>query len=256
MLQVPCHRLPNPQVQYSQGFASADANTGRWDLRRKQFLRNNGNIPFHFVFLLDDDLVLRTNTVNEYARDFAFQITSTGVGKPTQGNHIYLRDLGQKELNAALGTASALRQRPDVVILLMKEKNIPVYSSFKYLADRVYGLQSICMTEEKCLDARSVRRHPNGNVTGTIRRTAQYMGNIAMKANLKRGGVNHATRLVQTVARDTLVLGADVTHPSPGVLPGAPFIAALVGSLDGTGGKFVGELSLQNTDRKEVCPRF
>jgi eukaryotic translation initiation factor 2C len=255
MLQVPCHRLSNPQIQYGQGFAVADANTGRWDLRSKRFLLGNSNAPFHFVFLISPDLVLRNNTVENYAHDFIAQINTTGVGRAVEGSRIYLQGTGQNELDSALKSASLLKTRPEVVILLLKAKSIPVYSTFKYLADCVYGLQSICMTEEKCLDARSVRTN-RGNVIGSLRGTAQYMGNIAMKANLKKGGVNHATKLVQNVAKDTLVLGADVTHPSPGALPGAPSIAAVVGSLGGTGGKFVGEMSLQITDRKEVCFSF
>jgi eukaryotic translation initiation factor 2C len=255
MLQVPCHRLNNPQVQYDQGSAVADANTGRWDLRQKRFLRGNSNAPFHFVFLISPDLVLRNVTVENYVTEFANQIKYTGVGRPMKGSHILLQGTGQDELGSALRSVSALKQRPDVVILLLRAKSIPVYSTFKYLADCVYGLQSICMTEEKCLDARSVRSN-RGNMTGNYRGTQQYMGNIAMKANLKKGGVNHATTLVQDVAKNTLVLGADVTHPSPGALPGAPSIAAVVGSLGETGGKFVGELSLQITDRNEVCSSF
>jgi eukaryotic translation initiation factor 2C len=256
MLQVPCHRLNNPQVQYDQGFAVAGANTGRWDLRSKRFLRGNSNAPFHFVFLISPDLVLQNITVNNYVRDFITQITSTGVGRAVEGSRIYLQSTRQNELDSALRSASALKIRPDVVILLLKAKSIPIYSTFKYFADCVYGLQSICMTEEKCLDARSVRKNRDGSVTGSLRGTPQYVGNITMKANLKKGGVNHATELVQNVAKDTLVLGADVTHPSPGALSGAPSIAAVVGSLDGTGGKFVGELSLQIKDRKEVCSSF
>lgn len=249
MLQIPCHRLLNPVVLYDQSrTAQADATSGRWDLRGKNFLRNHGRHDFHFVFLVPNTLRAR-DTVRTYAAEFENQIQRTGVGRPRQVQPIQLASVGQQDLAKALQTASSLKQRPNVVILLLPAKNIPVYSSFKYLSDRVFGLQSIVMTEEKCLDLRSLG---NQSRPPQYRGTPQYMGNIMMKANLKNGGVNHASQLVQDASRRTLVLGADVTHPSPGCLPGAPSVAALVGSIGNTGGKFFGELSLQRTDRNEV----
>ena len=41
---------------------------------------------------------------------------------------------------------------------------------------------------------------------------------------------------------------SDVTHPSPGSLLGTPSIAAIVGSVNQNGGKFLGSMRLQPRD--------
>lgn len=85
----------------------------------------------------------------------------------------------------------------------------------------------------------------------------QYIGNIMMKANLKFGGINHSAISsngnIEQWLSTTLVLGADVTHPSNGALPGCPSIAAVVGSVEKTGGRFLGSVQLQQEANKEVC---
>jgi hypothetical protein len=102
-----------------------------------------------------------------------------------------------------------------------------------------------------------------------VKSLIQYLGNVMMKANLKCEGINHAAggawsetdnstyKVAMTdQIRDTMMLGADVTHPSLNSIEGCPSIAAIVGSVDDYGGKFLGSMLLQNpvkTDR-EVSP--
>jgi eukaryotic translation initiation factor 2C len=75
-----------------------------------------------------------------------------------------------------------------------------------------------------------------------------------MKVNLKFGGINHSTSDVRARIHKTLVLGADLSHPGPGAIFGCPSIAAVVGSVDDNGGKFLGSMRLQTkqdqTDRE------
>jgi hypothetical protein len=51
--------------------------------------------------------------------------------------------------------------------------------------------------------------------------------------------------------RNTLIIGADVSHPSPGEDNGKPSIASVVASIDDDGYKFIGRLLLQDS-RLEV----
>jgi eukaryotic translation initiation factor 2C len=73
----------------------------------------------------------------------------------------------------------------------------------------------------------------------------QYMANVAMKANLKGAGINHSAPGVSNWLSNTLVIGADVTHPGSGALEGSPSVAAMVGSLEASGGRFRGKMELQ-----------
>jgi len=141
-----------------------------------------------------------------------------------------------------------------LVILVLERYNIPVYSAFKDVADRIAGLQSLCVTAEK-----------NSNKQLGDKGLSQYFANVMMKVNLKQGGLNHTacdenpgegtirkTLLKEAPARSVMILGADVTHPGTNSLVGCPSIAALVGSVDLDGGKFLGSMRLQEKSKKEV----
>ncbi|KAF2822216.1 hypothetical protein CC86DRAFT_425828 [Ophiobolus disseminans] len=88
------------------------------------------------------------------------------------------------------------------------------------------------------------------------------MGNVMMKVNLKFGGHNHDATVrssgdppqvmhkpASQEMRDILVLGADVTHPSPGSIRHCPSIASVAGS------KFLGSMRLQQC-KKEIIQEF
>lgn len=125
----------------------------------------------------------------------------------------------------------------NLVILLLKGHDVAAYRNFKDLADRTFGLQSICMTLKRGKDAALY----------------ETMTNIMMKVNLKFGGINHVVDGVSRWLKNTMVIGADLVHPGPGSYPGTPSIAAIVGSVDYFGGKCLGSLRLQNvhkTDRE------
>jgi eukaryotic translation initiation factor 2C len=69
--------------------------------------------------------------------------------------------------------------------------------------------------------------------------------------NTKLGGTNHllddnAMRWLRE--KTTLVLGADVTHPSPASAPGTPSIAAVVASVDQNFVQYPASLRIQQPD--------
>jgi eukaryotic translation initiation factor 2C len=123
--------------------------------------------------------------------------------------------------------------RFDFVILLLYSKKAAPYAAFKDLADRTYGVPSICMTTS------AVKHSKFGD----------YMGNLAMKANLKTAGSNHSITgdqsVLKSVLKDTLVLGADVTHPGNGSITACPSITAIVGPVDDHAGRFLGSMRIQ-----------
>ncbi|KAH7068121.1 ribonuclease H-like domain-containing protein [Paraphoma chrysanthemicola] len=94
------------------------------------------------------------------------------------------------------------------IILFLGNNSISSYSIVKDLADRTCGMQSSCIVYKG-----------EGNDFDS-----KYWANVMMKVNLKTG---------------------DVTHPGRGSLFGTPSIAAVVGSVDHTGGKFLGSMRLQ-----------
>lgn len=112
-----------------------------------------------------------------------------------------------------------------------------IYNKIKYLCDVKYGIINICAqaTTSKFLNSR-----PD-----------QYFANIALKFNLKLGGVNHTikdpTSSLGIIAKGkTMVVGIDVTHPSPGSTDSAPSVAAMVASVNADMGQWPATLSIQH----------
>jgi len=82
----------------------------------------------------------------------------------------------------------------------------------------------------------------------------QYFGNVALKFNLKLGGINLLVdpKGLGIINEDkTIVVGIDVTHPSPGSASNAPSVAAMVASVDKFLGQWPADLRVQES-RKEM----
>jgi eukaryotic translation initiation factor 2C len=76
---------------------------------------------------------------------------------------------------------------------------------------------------------------------------------------MKLGGINHVLMsgsgpLNWLTSKRTMLIGCDVTHPSPGSLEGTPSIAAVVASNDNNFAQYPASLRLQES-RKEVSGR-
>lgn len=82
----------------------------------------------------------------------------------------------------------------------------------------------------------------------------RYFGNVSLKFNLKAGGVNQTIdpqKLGIVGEGKTMVIGIDVTHPSPGSKDGAPSVAGVVASINGLLGQWPATYSIQES-RKEM----
>ncbi|OCL01970.1 stem cell self-renewal protein Piwi, partial [Glonium stellatum] len=84
------------------------------------------------------------------------------------------------------------------------------------------------------------------------------MANIAMKMNLKLGNINHSVIYAKAPfvnkqnQFDTIVLGADVTHTGANATPATPSLAAVVGSVESTFGKFLGSMRTQEANTEII----
>ncbi|PIL23408.1 Argonaute [Ganoderma sinense ZZ0214-1] len=142
------------------------------------------------------------------------------------------------------------RQRPSFVLVLLSGVDKFIYPGIKQLADVRLGVHTIHMLLPKARDTRGNRQD-------------QYFSNVALKVNVKLGGVNHqldagSMRWLTGTRQEvkTMVMGIDVTHPSPNSVLGTPSIAAVVASVDNHFVQFPASLALQkpdwNKDSKEM----
>jgi len=179
------------------------------------------------------------NHIKTYNIGGSAKIPKATVGFHPRSVDSFDTDILRDELNRAKQTTTKGRK---IVMLQLEQRDRYVYNIFKDMADREFGLQSVCITEEKADSD-----------------LEQYLGNVMMKVNLKCEGINHSAgdpvanfkESLQTKLKDTMILGADVTHPSTASIEGCPSIAAIVGSVDLHGGKFLGSMRLQTQEKKD-----
>jgi eukaryotic translation initiation factor 2C len=238
MVKIPSSVLSVPVIYY-RGDRRAKERNGRWNLDNGQQFRVGDAANMNWKLLVGPGVTINASKVA--VSEFGRQLKECGVTVKT--NYLGIVQLAsdsEADLETTLkGLVTGVEDDrvPNLVVLLLKSKSIAVYSNFKYLTDKVFCLNSICITEGKLNDK-------HGNLkSGTD--LQQHMANVAMKANLKMSGVNHTAQGVNRWLHDTFVIGADVTHPGSGAIEHCPSIVGVVGSMDDDGGRFRGILRVQ-----------
>ena len=251
MAVVPGRILPPPNIRYGQGAPRVDDRAG-WNLRDVKFAVG-GRLDKWVVLLIRDgnhrhefqgpqDPMLKP-TID----GFIGMCKKSGVvvaSPPESVVEVHLpRKTREQPIRAdaiqAIRTTVMSLKKPKFVFVLLSNGDRHVYSGLKHLADCYLDVATICVQVEKL-------RKEKGQL--------QYFANVALKLNIKMGGVNHrmegrsATWLAQ---EPTMLVGIDVTHPGPGTVKGTPSIAAVVASTDKDFGQFPASLRIQET-RKEV----
>ena len=95
-----------------------------------------------------------------------------------------------------------VRPKPTLIFVMLANEDKAIYDGIKYLCDIRLDVATVCVQSSKIR-----KRHPH------------YLANVALKVNMKLGGVNH--RLDADGGKwlhgaPTMVVGMDVTHPGPG----------------------------------------
>lgn len=235
MLQIPAAQVANPDIRYRQEQQAIIGKAGNFNLAKRQFVIGAGK-PVTWKMLHARGL--KDGVLPRFRRNFEQQLQVTGVSPKTivLGPPIPLPNLSEDTLRCVLH--SILKNEdgsgvPNIVVLMLRSKEQAAYSTFKYLADKIFGFNTICVTEQ------------NFGAWKGDSHMLQYAANVSMKANLKFRGTNHSTMLVRNKLKNTLVIGADLTGPGSGAVDECPSIAAVVGSADEYGGRFRGILNKQ-----------
>lgn len=110
---------------------------------------------------------------------------------------------------------------PDMLFVVLpgKKTDEAIYKAIKCLGDVEFGIATQCVLQSNFI---------KGNL--------QYFANVALKVNLKMGGVNHKLSNDVPLIKEgkTMVVGYDVTHPTNlgKKADGLPSLVGLVASVD------------------------
>ncbi|KAH8715284.1 Protein argonaute 5 [Beauveria bassiana] len=244
LIKVPGRILDCPQITYKsvdKGTKIADPRFGSWNMLNIKF--NAGAVLSQWSYMMVSLAGLRDpfdqKSLADVMQEFRQALVNMGVNAvpPMPGQRLLL----QHTDDAALGTvlqkaANALK----LLVIILPDANTPLYKRIKSLADKTYGIHTVC-----CVGPKLAKAHGRD----------QYIANVALKLNLKLGGVNQimGDRQLGIIGQDkTMVVGIDVTHPSPGSSSNAPSVSAMVASIDRFLGQWPATLRTQSAKQEKV----
>ena len=136
-----------------------------------------------------------------------------------------------------------LQGKPGFLLIILPARDPALYNRIKQLGDITFGIHTVCVVADKF-----------------CKRGVRYYANVALKFNLKLGGVNQLLDNKDNKTKPlgiiddgkTMVVGLDVTHPSPGSTSNAPSVAGMVASVDKILGQWPAILRIQNSREEMV----
>ena len=120
----------------------------------------------------------------------------------------------------------------NLLLVVLPDNASPLYNRVKLLGDIQYGIQTVCVIGE-------AKKFYNAQLDTRFKppkpKSIPYNANVALKVNIKNHGINQKcveASLGFISEGRTMVIGIDVTHPSPGSGLSAASVAAMVASSD------------------------
>ncbi|MCJ1386039.1 hypothetical protein MMC17_009164 [Xylographa soralifera] len=255
MITVPGRILLGPEVKY-RGTKSAKTSFGSWNMNQIQFTKGSNIGPWSIMKInmegfrtpLDDAGFFSQTKIN-----FRKALADNGViaPPPTEIPDLALPRGSNYDAIIDDRLSKIPKMLPNVKFLLivLPKADTGLYNRIKYCGDVSYGLHTVCVVGSKFGKLRLNRQ------TGQNEPDLQYFANVALKFNLKKGGVNQSldkSKLGIVGEGSTMVVGIDVTHPSPGSASNAPSIASMVASTDGQLGQWPAVLRIQAARQEQV----
>ncbi|KAM0362011.1 hypothetical protein ACHAPK_011567 [Fusarium culmorum] len=240
LIKVPGRILDGPRVVY-KGNKAAGPRFGSWNMMDIKF--NIGASLTKWSYLMISlpgahdsfDQQSLGVVMNEFYQ--ALGKIGVNAAQPLSGQRIQLQHPDDPALGSTLQRAA---RALDLLFIILPRANIPLYKRIKTVADKNYGIHTICSVGSKLAKDRG---------------RDQYMANVALKFNLKLGGINQMVENKNLGIIDqnkTMVVGIDVTHPSPGSSSNAPSVSAMVASIDKFLGQWPATLRIQRPRQENV----
>ncbi|KAI0439155.1 Piwi domain-containing protein [Xylaria telfairii] len=212
--------LKNPEIAFAGNAKHNPGVSGRWDLRGKKFLEPNQK-PIQSWGLIVCGNACTEQEAQAFASKFtqAYRNHGANIAVPLHCIQVpfHIGDYGEicKEAWNRVGTH--FKNFPQMLFFVVPNKNALIYERIKKSMDCRFCCPSQVMQ--------------GGHVK---KANAQYMSNVAMKVNVKLGGVTCKVSAPGQgspfFSGPTMMIGVDVSHAAPG--SGAPSMAAMTVSMD------------------------
>lgn len=243
MITVPGRTLAPPVVKYAKN-KNMNSRDGSWNLAQCTLSTGTSMGSWGMLWVSDGREYYDGAKLDSCLSVFKQELAKLGIssGEPVRRAKCTVSPNGNNDaiLENSLRNAANNPKRPSILLVILPNQNAPIYQQIKYLGDVKFGIQTVCCVGSKF----------------TKDRNEQYFANVGLKFNLKRGGINHVLdqpRLGLISENKTMVVGIDVTHPSPDSASTAPSVAGMVASIDKWLGQWPAELRIQAARQERVA---
>lgn len=251
MLTVPARMLAPVPIKFQQ--KTETPSDGGWNLRGQRF--NRGATMGKFSgFQIQVEGRASTANLPEAFRKVATDLNRYGIKVENTMNPpnqpLLIKPLRKenwsdiaKKIDGQLQKAAQNGMK--WLLISIPEKNGFIYAAIKTPADIKYGIHTVVIQDSNCAKISSPRGDPG------------LVGNLALKFCGKSGGLCWSLdpKGLALVDNETMLVGLDVTHPSPGSRQSAPSIVAIVASVDKELSCWPGNLRVQ-TSRREMVEKL
>jgi hypothetical protein len=246
MITTQARVLPTPTLHYHPA-SKEDTfipTNGSWNLRNKKFA-TGATLGSWACAVFGSERDYPVIAVQKFIRELVTTCQETGMNIPNKNPPI-------QHCNPQGGVDNSLKQiwvkagnlaksKPQLILCILPNTGVPLYAEIKRIGDTVIGVAT------QCIQGRYIRqlRH-----AGRV-----YYANVCLKINVKLGGMNsfiNPSQMPFITQRPTIIMGASVTHPSPGdQSTGRPSIAAVTASMDAKASRYAATIRVQ-TGKQEI----
>ncbi|KAL3478994.1 ribonuclease H-like domain-containing protein [Aspergillus californicus] len=242
LITVPSRILAAPNVFYNNQ-KRITPTAGSWNMKSIKFSRSAKLNKWAWLLIEDQPLNFgSSDDLDDCLKQFKNKLNEIGVqaGDPDAGGRIFVtRKTHEEKINAAI---AGIMQRkggpPSLILTILPYNDTGIYNCVKRACDIRHGVSNVNVLGERFRE-----------------RKEQYFANVGLKFNLKLGGINQVVggkELGIISENKTMLLGIDVTHPSPGSTDSAPSVAGMVASIDSQLGQWPAEIRVQREARNEM----
>lgn len=272
LLGVTGRILARPQIAYSGGLTvEVDGRfqpnrprtaPGTWNLVGDLHYTKPGTMPKKWAMLrinpwdeVNERCISGRKTAYEYQDDVPPSMRKRGIridGSEPESRLFYdevnydgsaeqskLDIVGRKIAQLAHGDPKNKIPKNEFLLITLPNKDKVLYNYVKRIADVEVGIRNVCLNQAQFQKFED-----------------QYVDNVWLKVNLKLGGTNHVLRNPPDLLkkdRRVMIVGLDVTHPSPGSSDSAPSIAGMVANYDSDLGQWPAAWAFQQKSKEEVA---
>ncbi|PRD30004.1 UNVERIFIED_CONTAM: Ago2 [Trichonephila clavipes] len=225
-----------PSVRY-QNDTSVKPRDGSWDMRDKQYFRG-AEINSWVLLSFANPRFCRHESLENFAKLLCRIASEQGIAMKRPATIDVVDSRRQKVHDILIQVKK--KYNADLAVVVVPANNKAIYGEVKQAAETMLGIVTQCIKDE--------------NVSNPRKCSPPLVSNLCQKINAKMGGVNNSLTPGETppiFRRPIIIIGADVTHPSPSQ-DIKPSIAAAVGSLDAHPSRYAVTIRAQtNIDEKK-----